>query len=70
MRAAICLHNFLRQANSAANCLKNFTDSYDSIGQIKGEWRAMVKFNDGMLKDIPGFGAHSLPFQRWMCETK
>ena len=31
-------------------------DSYDNTGQIKeGEWRAMVKFNNGMLKDIPGF---------------
>ena len=31
-------------------------DSYDNTGQIKeGEWRAMVKFNNGMLKGIPGF---------------
>ena len=32
-----------------------FTDSYHSTGQIReGDWRAMAKFNDGMLKDIPG----------------
>ena len=55
VRAAICLHNFLRQTNSASYCPKTFTDIYDSTSQIKeGEWRAMVKFNDGMPKDIPG----------------
>ena len=56
VRAAICLHNFLRQTNSAKYCSKGFMDSCDNTGQIKeGEWRAMVKFNNGMLKDIPGF---------------
>ena len=46
---------YLRQTNTAAYCPKGFTDSFDSTGQIKeGEWGAMVKFNDGMLKDIPG----------------
>ena len=55
VRAAICLHNFLSQTNSASSCPKTFTDSYDSTSQIKeGEWTAMVKFNDGMPKDIPG----------------
>ena len=57
MRSSEQLHNFLRQTNSAAYCPKGFTDSYNSTGQIKeGEWRAMVKFNDGILKDIPGVG--------------
>ena len=55
VRAAICLHTFLRQTNSAAYYPKGFTDTYDSTGQIKeAEWRATVKFNDGLLKDIHG----------------
>ena len=53
VRATICLHNFLIQTTNAAYCPKGFTDNYNSTGQIKeGEWRAMVKFNDGMLKNI------------------
>ena len=39
VKAAICLHNFLRQTNSAG-CPTGFVDSYDETGTIKeGEWR-------------------------------
>ena len=54
MRYVLCIHNLLRQPNSAS-CPKAFPDSYDSTGQIRErEWRAMIKFNNVMLKDIPG----------------
>ena len=35
VKAAICLHNFLRQTNSAGYCPGGFADSYDSRGKIR-----------------------------------
>ena len=53
IKAAICMHNFLRQTNSAMYCPTGFIDSFDSTGRIKkGEWRDMVSFTDGMLRNI------------------
>ena len=37
VRAAIWLHSFLRQANSATYCPKGFTNSYDSTDKSKRE---------------------------------
>lgn len=52
VKAAICLHNFLRQTNSATYCPAGFIDTFDSSGKIKeGEWRSMVQFNDGMFRE-------------------
>ena len=43
VRAAVVLHNFLRQTNSAGYCPGGFIDSYDSTGKLKeGEWRRIV----------------------------
>ena len=56
IKATICLHNFLRQTNSAGYCLMGFIDSYDKTGTIKeGEWRRLVGHNNGatLLQDIP-----------------
>ena len=56
VKAAIYLHNFLRQTNSAGYCLTGFVDSYDETGTIKeGEWRRLVGHNNGaaLLQDIP-----------------
>ena len=56
VKATICLHNFLRQANSAGYCPTGFVDSYDKTGTIKeGEWRRLVGDNNGatLLQDIP-----------------
>ena len=39
-QATICLHNLLRQTNSARYCSTGFVDSEDASGAIKpGEWR-------------------------------
>ncbi|WP_252510456.1 hypothetical protein, partial [Acinetobacter baumannii] len=41
--ATICLHNFLRQTNSAAYFPSGFVDSFDDKREIKeGEWRRIV----------------------------
>lgn len=53
VKATICLHNFLRQTNSAVYCPTGFVDSFDSTGHInEGECRRNVTFDDGMLKNI------------------
>ena len=56
VKATICLHNSLRQKNSAGYCPTGFVDSYDETGTIKeGEWRRLVGDNNGaiLLQDIP-----------------
>ena len=62
VKATICLHNFLRQANSTGYCPTGFFDSYDEIGTIKeGEWRCLVSDNNGatLLQEIPSVrGSH------------
>ena len=53
-KAAVCLHNYLRQTNSASYCPTGFVDSEDGSGDIRpGEWRQVVR-NDsrGALSDI------------------
>ena len=35
VKSTICLHNFLRQTNSAAYCPTGFVDTYDETGEIK-----------------------------------
>ena len=53
-KAAVCLHNYLRQTNSASYCATGFVDSEDGSGDIRpGEWRQVVR-NDsrGALSDI------------------
>ena len=43
VRAAVVLHNFLRQINSAVYCPGEFFDLYDSTGKLKkGDWRRIV----------------------------
>ena len=42
-KATVCLHNFLRQRNSAGYCPNGFCDSEDNSGEIKpGEWCKLV----------------------------
>lgn len=55
VKAAVCLHNYLRQTNNAGYCPAGFVDSQDSTGQIRpGEWRSMVHDLDhGALRPIP-----------------
>ena len=53
-KAAVCLHNYLRQTNSAPYCPSGFVDIEDGSGDIRtGEWRQVVR-NDsrGALFDI------------------
>ena len=56
IKASICLHNFLRQTNSAGYCPAGFVDTYDNTGKIKEEGmethtykprsrRAVIKWN-------------------------
>lgn len=43
VRAAVVLHNFLRQINSAVYCPGEFFDLYDSTGKLKkGDWRRIA----------------------------
>lgn len=43
IEAAVCLHNYLRQTETALYCPSGFVDSMDRSGKIKpGEWRSMV----------------------------
>lgn len=57
VRATICLHNFLRQTDSAGYCPVGFVDTFDSTGRIKeGEWRHIVRNNrqgEVLLNDLP-----------------
>ena len=56
VRAAVVLHNFLRQTNSAGYCPGGFVDSHDSSGKLKeGEWRRIVPNvgRSGLLNDLP-----------------
>ena len=53
-KAAVCLHNYLRQTNSASYCPSGFVDSEDGSGDVRpGEWRQIVR-NDsrGALVNI------------------
>lgn len=53
VKATICLHNFLRQTNSAGYCPSGFVDSWDGTGEIKeGEWRRLVSQESELLSDI------------------
>ena len=62
VKATICLHNFLRQAGSAAYCPTGVADFYDETGTIKKrKWRRLVGDNNGatLLQDIhPVRGSH------------
>ena len=42
-KTAVCLHNYLRQTNSASYCPSGFADSGDGSGDIgPGEWCQVV----------------------------
>lgn len=53
-KAAVCLHNYLRQTNSASYCPTGFVDREDKSGDIKpGEWRQIVRSDSSAgLRDI------------------
>ena len=49
VKATICLHNFLRQTNSAGYCPTGFADSYGETGTIKEtEWKDLVRDKNGV----------------------
>ena len=49
VKAASCLHNYVRQTDGATYSPAGFIDSEDATGQIKpGEWRAIVS-EDGTI---------------------
>ena len=51
-KAAIALHNYLRQTENALYCPQGFVDSESSIGEIlPGNWRSIRK-NSGLLHDF------------------
>ena len=53
IQAAICLHNYARQTNSAVYCLAGFVDSEDRSGKIKErEWRRIVSA-ESALRPLP-----------------
>ena len=56
VQAVICLHNYLRQTNSAAYCPAGFVDSEDRSlrKNKKGEWRRIVSTEDenGALRPL------------------
>ena len=61
VKATICLHNVLRQTNSAGYCPTGFVDFYDETRTIKeGEWRRLVGDNNGatLFQDIPPVREH------------
>ena len=48
-KAAVCLHNYLRQTNSASYCPSGFVDNEDGSGYIRpGEWHQVVR-NDSRV---------------------
>ena len=54
-KAALCLHNYLRQTDNATYCPSGFIDSEDSTGNIiPGEWRNIVRkdSNAGALQHL------------------
>ena len=55
VKATVCLHNYLRQTNTASYCPSGFLDNEDSTGQIQpGEWRQIVAQcgSNGALKPL------------------
>ena len=58
IRAAVVLHNFLLQTNSAGYCPGGVVDLYDSTWKLKeGEWRRIVPNGErsGLLNGLPNF---------------
>lgn len=56
VKAAICLHNYLRQTNGATYCPSGFIDSEEATGQIRPrEWRTIVSEDgtSGALRSLP-----------------
>ena len=55
IKAAVCLHNYLRQTNNAYYCPAGFVDSQDCTGQIQpGKWRSIVDcLRNGALRPLP-----------------
>ena len=55
IKAAVCLHNYLRQTHNASYCPTGFVDSQDSTGEIQpGEWRSIVNdLDNGALRSLP-----------------
>ena len=54
-KAAVCLHNYLRQTNSAGYCPTGFVDAEDASGNIRpGEWRELLlrEGGNGALQSI------------------
>lgn len=60
IQATVCLHNYLRQTETALYCPSGFVDCYDNSGNIKpGEWRSAVsKEQEGALRQIPKVRGH------------
>ena len=47
VQATVCLHNYLRQTETALYCPSGFVDSMNQTGNIKpGEWRSVVSDSD------------------------
>ena len=49
VKAAVCLHNYLRLTENATYLPNGFVDSFDSSGHFKpGEWRSIVRDDCGL----------------------
>ena len=56
VQAAICLHNYLRQTDTASYCPAGFDDSFDDSGNIlPGEWRRITSADEdsSALRNLP-----------------
>ena len=56
VQAAICLHNYLRQTDTASYCPAGFVDSFDDSGNIlPGEWRRITSADEdsSALRNLP-----------------
>ena len=55
IKAAVCLHNYLRLTCNASYCPAGFVDSQDSTGHVKpGEWRSIVNhLQEGTMRALP-----------------
>lgn len=73
VKAAICLHNYVRQTNGATYSPAGFIDSEDVTGQITpGEWRTIVSEDgaSGALRPLPlPSGARYSTAANEACET-
>ena len=60
IKACVCLHNYLKQTDSASYVPSGLVDSFDHTGNItEGSWRSIVSSNESALQPIQRNGSNN-----------